>query len=81
MTNAISKHAMGVSFAPKEAPDLPPHTAFMSSSCQRSFEHRGYTWNAKQGNWVDKWGMPMRMAKQIKCENGQRTARGVGNSD
>jgi len=77
MTNAFSKHQMGVSFAPKHAPDIPPQVAYMSASCQQSFEHRGYTWNAHQGNWVDKWGMPLRMAKQIKVENGEMTAKGT----
>ena len=77
MTNAFSKHAMGVSFAPKHAPDLPPNVAYMSANCQRSFEMRGYTWNAQQNNWVDKWGMPLRMAKQIKVENGEKTAKGT----
>jgi len=68
MTNAISKHAHGVSFAPKFAPDAPPEMAYMSENCRESFENRGYKWNPAQGNWVDKWGLPLRMAKQIKVE-------------
>tara|TARA_R110000744_G_scaffold214609_2_gene333377 strand:+ start:80 stop:328 length:249 start_codon:yes stop_codon:yes gene_type:complete len=78
MTNCFSKHTNGVSFAPKFESDEERDHAFMSERCRESFIQRGYIWSNKAGNWIDKWGQPLRYSKCIKVdtETGERTTRG-----
>lgn len=64
MTNAFSKHFNGVSYAPKFESGR-PDMVFQTWKHKEIFENSGFTWNSRQGNWVDKWGNSMILGQEL----------------